>query len=114
MSTYIKLVHGDVNNPQVQATLTDDNTGAVIDLTTGSPSCVLKFRAAGSTTLIDTLAGSITDASGGVVVFPMGTLSMAGDPGDYEGQITVTWASGSKTGKQSTYAVLRFRLGEGF
>jgi hypothetical protein len=112
MSQYIKLVQGDVNNPQVQATITDDNTGAVVDI--NNASCVLKFRAAGSTTLIDTIAGNITNASGGVVVFSMSTLSMSGAVGDYEGQITVTWTSGPRVGKQSTYAVLRFRLGEGF
>lgn len=113
MSSYIKLVQGDANNPQVQATITDDNTGVVVDLTYGT--CVLKFRQVAATTLTDTISGTITNAVGGVVVFPMSPASMAGPPGDYEGQISVTWAAPSpKVGTQSVYNTLRFRLAPSF
>jgi hypothetical protein len=110
MSTYIKLVQGDVNRPQIQATITDENTGAVVDIT--GATCLLKFRQVGSTTLQDTMTGTVTDGPNGVVVFAMSALSLSGDPGDYEGEIQVTFAAGA--GIQTVYDVLRFRVREDF
>jgi hypothetical protein len=106
MSQYIKLVHGDVNQPQIKVTLTDDNTGAVVNIS--GASCLLKFRQVGSTTLQDTMTGTILDVPNGVVVFPMSALALSGPPGDYEGEIQVTFASGA--GIQTVYDVLRFRV----
>jgi hypothetical protein len=110
MSTYIKLVQGDVNRPQIQATITDENTGAVVDIT--GATCVLKFRQVGSTTLQDTMTGTVTDGPNGIVVFAMSATALSGDPGDYEGEIQVTFAAGA--GVQTVYDVLRFRVREDF
>jgi|APGre2960657373_1045057.scaffolds.fasta_scaffold05809_6 hypothetical protein len=106
----IYLVQGDVNRPQVQATITDENTGAVVNIT--GATVVMKFRMVGSTTLQDTITGTVTDGPNGVVVFPMTALSMSGDPGNYEGEIQVTFASGA--GVQTVYDPLKFRMREDF
>jgi hypothetical protein len=105
----IYLVQGDSNRPQVQATITDENTGNVVDIT--GATVVMKFRMVGSTTLQDTIAGTVTNGVGGVCVFPMTALSMSGDPGNYEGEIQVTFASG---GVQTVYDPLKFRMREDF
>jgi len=106
MSSVIKLVQGDSLRPQVQATITDDNTGNIVNIT--GATCLLKFRAVGATVLTDTISGTVLNGTAGTVVFPMSALSMAGPPGDYEGQIQITFPSG--TGIQSVYNSLRFRL----
>ena len=49
MADKIKLVQGDSGRPQIQATITDENTGNVVDIT--GATVVLKFRMLGSTTL---------------------------------------------------------------
>ena len=110
MAEKIKLVRGDVNRPQIQASLTDENTGNVIDITNAT--VLLKFRQTGATTLTDTITGTITDAANGVVVFPMSQTALAGEPGDYEGEIEVTFAAGS--GIQTVYDILKFYIREQF
>jgi hypothetical protein len=50
-----QLVQGD-QAPQIQAKLTRDDTGALIDFSGGS--CALKFRAKGTTTTLFTLAAA--------------------------------------------------------
>jgi len=106
----IYLVQGDSNRPQVQATITDENTGAVVDIT--GATVIMKFRQTGSTTLQDTITGTVTNGAGGVCVFPMTALSMSGEPGNYEGEIQVTFASSG--GVQTVYDPLRFRMREDF
>ena len=106
----IYLVQGDVNRPQVQTTITDENTGAVVDIT--GATVIMKFRQTGSTTLQDTMTGIITDGPNGVCVFAMSALAMSGDPGNYEGEIQVTFASGG--GIQTVYDPLKFRMREDF
>lgn len=106
----IYLVQGDVNRPQVQTTITDENTGAVVDIT--GATVVMKFRQVGSTTLQDTITGIITDGPNGVCVFAMSALAMSGDPGNYEGEIQVTFAAGG--GIQTVYDPLKFRMREDF
>lgn len=106
MTEKIKLVQGDVDRPQVQATITDANTDTVVDIT--GADVVLKFRKVGDTVLTDTITGTITDGANGVVVFPMSEAAMAGDAGDYEGEIQVTFDAGA--GVQTVYDILKFRV----
>lgn len=103
---YIFLVQGDVNRPQVQATITDENTGAVVVIT--GATVIMKFRMMGSTTLQDTISGIVTDGPNGVVVFPMTATALSGSPGEYEGEIQITFAAGA--GVQTVYEPLKFRL----
>ncbi len=110
MAEKIKLVQGDVNRPQVQATITDENTGNIVDIT--GATVLLKFRKVGATTLQDTMTGAVTDGAAGLVVFQMSELSMAGEAGDYEGEIQVTFASGG--GVQTVYDLLKFKMRQDF
>ena len=105
----IYLVQGDVNRPQVQATITDENTGAVVDIT--GATVVMKFRQVGSTTLQATLTGVVTDGPNGVCAFEMTSAALSGDPGNYEGEIQITFSNGNI---QSVYDPLRFRMREDF
>lgn len=126
MAEKIKLVQGDTR-PQVKATLTDDVTGVVIDLT-GS-TVRLRLRAVGSTTVLATVIGtliaglenadgSITTTApydvagaGGRVVFIWGANDLNIDAGDYEGEIEVSFQDGSK---QTVYDLLKFKVREDF
>lgn len=109
MSERIKLVQGDTR-PQIQATLTDETTGTPINIT--GATCVMKFRAVGATVLTDTLNGVVTDGLNGIVVFPWNAMTLDCDPGDYEGEIEVTFANNS--GRQTVYDLLKFKVREDF
>jgi hypothetical protein len=58
------------------------------------------------------MTGTVTDGPNGIVVFAMSATALSGDPGDYEGEIQVTFAAGA--GVQTVYDVLRFRVREDF
>lgn len=105
MAEKIKLVQGDTR-PQIRVTLTDDTTGLPVEIT--GATCRLKFRAVGSVTLIDTLTGTVLDGPNGVVVFVWNSTTLNVDPGDYEGEVEVTFASGA--GVQTAYQVLKFQV----
>jgi hypothetical protein len=110
MAEKIKLVQGDTR-PAIVCTITDDVTNAVIPLT--GATVVLKFRAAGATTLTATVPGAITDGPNGVVAFyPASEPTMLqGEPGDYEGEIEITFSDGQI---QTVYDLLKFKLREDF
>ena len=101
-----QLVQGD-QAPQIQATLTRDDTGAVIDFSGGS--CALKFRAKGTTTTLFTLAAA--DVGGnfadGIAVFSFSNTQLNLDEGYYEGEIEITYDSGEV---ETVFAVLDFYL----
>lgn len=110
MTEKIKLVQGDTR-PALVCNLTDDTTGAAINIT--GATVLLKFRAAGATALTATVTGSITDAAAGQVVFyPASAPAMLqGEPGDYEGEIEITFGDGQI---QTVYDVLKFKVREDF
>jgi hypothetical protein len=108
MAEKIKLVQGDTR-PQVQVTLTEETTGAIINLT--GATVVMKFRLTGSTTVLDTLTGVITNAAGGQVVFAWNPGTLNVDPGDYEGEIQITFSSGEI---QTVYDLVKFKLRQDF
>jgi hypothetical protein len=126
MTERIKLVQGDTK-PQLVLSLTDDKTGGSIDISTATVR--LKFRASETTDVLSTLVGSAipghvnTDGTidftgpyaqsgkGGRVVFNWATDSLNHDPGNYEGEIEITFADGTV---QSVYDVLKFKLREQF
>lgn len=109
MAEKIKLIQGDVNRPQVQATLTDESTEIAVDIT--GATAVMKFRQVGATTLQDTITGFIPVGTDGVVIFPMSATAMSGSAGDYEGEIQVTFSNG---GVQTVYDLLKFKMREDF
>ena len=110
MAEKIKLVQGDTR-PSLVCTLTDETTGTPIGL--NGATVLLKFRAAGDTTVRSTITGTISDAVNGVVVFFWATepTALSGDPGDYEGEIEITFPDGQV---QTVYDLLKFKLREDF
>lgn len=110
MTDKIKLVQGDTR-PALICTLKDEATGLAIDLT--GCTVVLKFRALGATTLQATVTGVVTNGPGGQVVFyPASDPAMlAGSPGDYEGEVEITFADNQK---QTVYDTLKFKVREDF
>ncbi len=108
MSDIIKLVQGDTL-PIITVTLTDEFTGVAVDLT--SAAVVVKFRKAGTTTILSTLTGSIIGAASGIFEFSFPSPALDVDPGLYEGEIEVTFSGGAI---QSVYDLLKFRVREEF
>ena len=110
MAEKIRLVQGDTA-PALTVTLRDETTGAAINVT--GATVRLKFRAVGSETLRGTLTGSVTNGAGGVVVFFWSDSPsiLDGDPGDYEGEIEITFAD---TTIQTVYDLLKFKLRQDF
>jgi hypothetical protein len=104
MSDKIRLVQGDTR-PQIQVTLTDDNTGAPIDIT--GATIVMFFRKYAETTILDTLNGVIMNGSEGVVVFSWNPTTLENAEGDYEGEVQVTFADNTI---QSSYSLLKFKV----
>lgn len=110
MAEKIKLVQGDTK-PAIVCRLTDDTTGNPLGIT--GATVRLKFRAAGATTLTATVTGTVTDGPNGEVVFyPASAPAMLqGEPGDYEGEIEITFAD---TTVQTVYDLLKFKVREDF
>ncbi len=110
MSDVIKLVQGDTL-PEIFLTLTNETTGAAIDVSGASISVAVKFRLAGATTTLSTIPCTKIDAVNGIVSFDFGNGELVGvDPGMYEGEIGVTFG----TEIQTVYDLLRFRVREQF
>lgn len=105
MADKIKLVQGDTG-PQIQLTLTDETTGAAIDLS--GALVTLHFRALGEATTIFSRVCIVSAPTSGkaVVVWEPGDLNV--DPGEYEGEIEIYWAA---TGiRQTIYELLKFKV----
>lgn len=110
MTDKIKLVQGDTR-PALICTLTDENTNAPISIV--GATVVLKFREVGSDTLKATIPGSITNGAQGQVAFYWASVptSLDGEPGDYEGEIEITFSDGQI---QTVYDPLKFKLRQDF
>mgnify|MGYP001246032566 CR=1 FL=1 len=126
MAEKIKLVQGD-SRPAIVCALTDEVTGAVIGLYTTTVR--MYFRAAGEATILATLVGTLlpgfveedgtinysapytTPGAGGRVQFNWGATDLNQPAGEYEGEIEITFADGTK---QTVYDLLKFKLREDF
>lgn len=110
MAEKIKLVQGDTR-PAIVCTLTDDTTGAAIDIS--GATVRLKFRGVGATTNTAVVVGAVTNGLNGACVFyPASSPEMLqGEPGDYEGEIEITFADGQI---QTVYDLLKFKVREDF
>lgn len=109
-SEKIRLVRNDTR-PALVCTITDETTGAAINIT--GATVRLKFRAAGVETLTATVVGTVTNGTAGQVAFyPASAPEMLqGAPGDYEGEIEITFADGQI---QTVYDLLRFKIRQDF
>jgi len=106
----IRLVSGD-GRPTITLTLTDETTGDPIDVSAGTTTVNVKFRAAGTTTLLDTIACNITDGVNGIVTFDFSGGTLAGlDAGLYEAEIEIDFNGDTQT----LYDVLKFRVRDEF
>jgi len=87
----IRLVQGD-NFPEVTLTLTNRQTGDVLDLSAATTVVVVKLRAATGTTILSTLTCTKPNGgSDGVVkfYFPANTLNIPA--GNYQGEIEISY-----------------------
>lgn len=116
-SQTLELVAGD-SLPALVFTLRDSNaaaSGAVLDPnepTTWAPinvtgaTVLLKIREVGSTTLVDTLTGTVTDGANGVVAVEFEADTFA-DAGTYEGELEITFSGG---GVQTVVDLVKFKV----
>ncbi len=116
----IKLVQGDTR-PQVILSMTDKDTGQPIDVSAAGAFVLMKFRADGSTTILNELMatklvgqlaedGTIdttnsTPGAGGRVMFSWPPGALDGEPGYYEGEVSITFADGTI---QTVWGLLKF------
>lgn len=99
----IKLVSGD-NRPYVRVTIKDENDSTV-DLSDMDTTVVVYFRKAGAADVLATLACTkIDNGTGGVVAFNFPGSTLDVDPGQYEGEVEVSFGGE----KQTIYQPLKF------
>lgn len=127
MTEKIKLVQGDTR-PQIKCVITDANNGQIVDLS-GS-TVLLKFRKSGTKTILFTLPGYLqagledangnvsqaapgdayaTPGKGGRVAFQFSTGNLDVTPGQYEGEIEVTFPA-PNAGIQTVFTPLIFQV----
>lgn len=90
MATKVKLVKDDTGPPLIFS-LTDDFTGAPIDLSAGTTSLVFKMRAVGSTTIKETI--SMTKLTGLLNSDGTVTTTAPYDVAGYGGRCQLSWNS---------------------
>lgn len=106
----IRLTAGD-DKPLIVVTLTDDLTGQPIDLSLSTTVVSVKFRKAGTTTLLSTISCTkLSSGTTGQVQFGFSGGVLNVDPGMYEGQIVVNFNGDD----QSVYDTLRFTVRDKF
>ena len=106
----IRLVSGD-ERPVVIVTLTDDITGGAIDLSNSTTTISIKFRAAGTTTVLSTITCSkLSGGTTGQVQFDFTGGVLDVDPGPYEGEIQISFNGQVQT----VFDVLRFVVRDNF
>tara|TARA_R100001530_G_scaffold134446_2_gene109329 strand:+ start:707 stop:1039 length:333 start_codon:yes stop_codon:yes gene_type:complete len=110
MADIIRLVKGD-ELPIVIITLTDDVAGAALNVSATTTVVKVKFKAVGGTSTLSTITcTNVTDGTDGKVQFNFASGVLDVDPGEYEGEITISF-DGSV---QTVYDVLRFRVRSNF
>lgn len=106
----IRLVKGD-ERPVIVLTLTDDITNSPIDLSLSTTVVQVKFRGAGTTTLLSTISCSkLSGGTTGQVQFNFSGGVLDVDPGMYEGEIVINFDGEVQT----VYDTLRFTVRENF
>ena len=106
MADVIKLVKGD-ELPLIVLTLTDDVANTALDLSAGTTSVSVKFRAVGGTSVLSTIScAKTTDGSDGKVQFSFSGCVLDVAEGMYEGEIIVNYNGSLHT----VYDLLKFRV----
>ena len=118
----INLVAGD-SKPEINFTLKDSNTAAagltldpddpatwgIIDIT--DPTVTVKFRALGSSTVLDTMTCIKVVPADGTCYMPWGSDTLDVAAGTYEGEISLTYTSG---GVLTLFDRLKFKVRDDF
>jgi hypothetical protein len=99
------LLVKDDTSPQIQVTITREDTGVAVNLSAATTR--MKFRAAETTTVLATLTGTAGDLAAGVVIFTFGSGDLNQTAGEYEGEIEVTFADSSV---ETVFEVINFTL----
>ena len=106
----IRLVKGD-EKPIIVLTLTDDITGTAIDLSAATTTVTVKFRAAGTTTVLSTInCSKLSSGTTGQVQFDFTGGVLDVNPGMYEGEIVVNYNGQLQT----VFDLLRFTVRANF
>lgn len=85
------LVAGD-NLPAIKLLLTDEATGAPINMSAAGTTVTVKMRAAGTTTVLATAPGVfVTNGSDGLFTFAFAGNTLSVAPGYYEFEININW-----------------------
>jgi hypothetical protein len=110
MAEKIRLVQGDTG-PQVRLTFTDETSGDPTDLTGATGT--LYVRLVGSTTVVITRALYINPATAasGVAYIVWGAGDLNQDPGDYEGEVEITF---SNSNIETIYEIIDFQVRDDF
>ena len=105
-----QLVKSD-QAPQIRAALKREDDNSVVDFENGS--CALKFRKKGSTAVLFTLAASDVgdNFKDGIAIFSFSGTQLAIAEGYYEGEISVSYSSGSS---ETVFKILDFYLRDDF
>lgn len=108
MAEKIKLVRNDTA-PQIRLTITDQDTGAAVDLSNGTVK--LHFRKVGDSAVLfsKNLFINPETASTGVAVVAWDVGDLDVDAGDYEGEIEVVRSNGMR---ETIYDLLKFKIRE--
>tara|TARA_R110000737_G_scaffold137657_1_gene168596 strand:- start:339 stop:680 length:342 start_codon:yes stop_codon:yes gene_type:complete len=106
----IKLVQGDTA-PQVKATVTRSDTGAVVDVSDAVVK--LHFRRKFTEAVLFSLTnqGSSAQAQVGVCIFLFASGNLDIDAGEYEGEIEVVFNGGAR---ETVYEIISFVMREDF
>lgn len=126
MADKIKLVRDDTR-PMIKIVLTDETTGAIVPVP--GATVVMKFRALGTTVILTQVPGLLqpgleqedgtvilvppydVPGSGGRVVFQWAPGDLNVEPGDYEGEVEVTFQDATI---QTVYETQKFKVREDF
>ena len=88
----------------------DSSTWALIDIS--DPAVTVKFRALGSTTVLDTMTCvKVAPYTNGVCYMPWGATTLDVAAGTYEGEISLTYTSG---GILTLFDRLKFKVRDDF
>ena len=109
MADKILLVQGDTL-PWITLTLTNPETGDAIDVSEPDTTVNVYFRAAGSTTVLSTLACTKVVGITNKVRFNFPSPALDVPPGSYEGEVEIDYGDAIQT----VYEVLKFRVREQF
>lgn len=106
----ISLVQGDTG-PQIKATITRSDTGAVEDLT--GATIKLHFRKKDTTTVLFTMDNQASDENldDGICIFIFASGQLDIDAGYYEGEIEVVTSGGTR---ETVYEIIDFYVREDF